>query len=167
MKSRLPNMYIYDPVQDNWTVGPEIPADRQRGACGVVVQEEKMYLVGGITDGHRSGHVAWLDEFDLKTEKWTKLPDAPRPRDHFQTAIIGDNLYVAGGRNTKAPDSSFLSTISDFDIYDFSTKSWSTSVQSIPTERAGGATVIVGKHLIIIGGESASSAAAHAENRGL
>ena len=83
----LPNIYIYDTRSDSWRKGPEIPADRRRGGAGAVLHEGSIYLVCGIQDGHRSGHVAWLDRYDLETGEWTRLADAPRARDHFQAAV--------------------------------------------------------------------------------
>jgi len=159
----LPNIYTYDPADDSWSLGPQIPANRLRGACGVTVYNDKFYLVSGITDGHRSGHVSWFDEFDPKTEKWRALQDTPRPRDHVQVAVIDHKLYVAGGRNSKAPDSTFTQTISELDIYDFKRKSWTTFTDPIPTERAGNSTISLGQYLVVIGGESGSSAQAHKE----
>lgn len=161
----LPNIYIYDPGTDSWSVGPEIPSHRRRGACGVTVIEGKIYVVAGITDGHKSGHVTWFDEFDPGTEEWKALPDTPRPRDHFQVAAVDGKLYVTGGRTSRAPDRTFVETIPELDIYDFEKGQWSTFSQPIPTQRAGTATVSLGKYIVIIGGESGSQAEAHSETQ--
>ncbi|MCG8308288.1 MAG: hypothetical protein MI975_12910, partial [Cytophagales bacterium] len=60
----ISNIYIYDPVLDNWSVGDEIPANRRRGSAGVVVHDNKIYMVCGIQNGHVSGWVPWLDVYD-------------------------------------------------------------------------------------------------------
>jgi hypothetical protein len=45
-------IYVYDPANDAWIQGPQIPAQRRRGAAGVVVHDGKFYIVGGNTVGH-------------------------------------------------------------------------------------------------------------------
>jgi len=160
----IPDVYTYDPATDKWEVVVSIPEDRRRGAAGVAVYRDKIYLVCGIQDGHYDGHVTWLDEFDPATEKWTQLADAPRSRDHFQAAIVGDKLYAAAGRNTSAKTKKTLElTIAEVDVYDFNTGKWGTLEEPLPTQRAGTATVVQGNQLIVIGGESGEQVPAHSE----
>jgi len=44
-----------------------------RGAAGAVVYKDKIYLVGGNTDGHSGGFVGWLDEYDPATGDWRAI----------------------------------------------------------------------------------------------
>ncbi|UZR97014.1 Kelch repeat-containing protein [Chondrinema litorale] len=162
----LSHIYIYDTVEDLWVVGPEIPKDRQRGAAGVFVYEDKIYMVCGIINGHTSGWVSWFDVYDPKTNTWSKLPNAPRARDHFQAAVVGDQLVVTGGRKSGYQGQGFEATIAETDMYDFSTGKWITLPSSsgdIPTQRAGCTAVVVGDEVIVIGGESGSQEKAHSE----
>ncbi|QDU89860.1 N-acetylneuraminate epimerase [Pirellulimonas nuda] len=150
----LANVLIYDPKQDRWRQGPEIPADRRRGAAGAVLHDGGLYLVGGIVDGHNGGFIPWFDRYDLKTGKWTRLPDAPHARDHFHAAVAGGALWAAGGRTTsKDTGKVFELTIDDVDRYDFETGKWSTPTR-IPTPRGGSFATSVGDLLIVAGGES-------------
>ncbi|UFH54034.1 Kelch repeat-containing protein [Spirosoma sp. KNUC1025] len=153
----IPNIYIYNPKQSAWRVGPEIPKDRLRGSAGVVVYNNKIYMACGIIDGHYDGHVAWLDEYDPKTNTWKKLADAPRTRDHITAAVVGDKLYLAGGRNSTARINKVLeTTIAEVDVYDFKTGKWTTlpADANIPTQRAGATAVTQGGKVWIIGGET-------------
>ncbi|MFH5831161.1 Kelch repeat-containing protein [Halalkalibaculum sp. DA384] len=162
----VPNVYIYDPEADQWTRGPAIPKDRRRGAAGAIAHNGKIYLVGGIQNGHIDGHVRWFDSFDPETGEWTRLADAPRYRDHFQVSIIDGKLYAAGGRRTsQATGETFQLTIPEVDVYDFATGTWSPLPPSgdLPTERAGTTAISVGANLIVIGGESGAQQQAHAE----
>lgn len=162
----VPAIYIYNPGEDAWRKGPEIPAHRRRGAAGVAVYNGKIYLIAGIIDGHYDGHVAWMDEYDPATETWKELPDAPRPRDHFQAAVIGDRLYVAGGRLSSAKTGdTFKLSVPEVDVYDFKAGTWETlpAEQQIPTERAGCTAVEFNGNLLVIGGESGAQEQAHAE----
>lgn len=160
------NVYIYHPQTDRWTKGPEIPEDRRRGAAGAVAYDGKIYVAGGIQNGHASGHVRWLDAFDPETGEWTSLADAPRNRDHFQAAVIDDKLYAAGGRrSSQATEQTFELTIPEVDVYDFSANAWTPLPPSgdLPTERAGSTSIAVSYYLIVLGGESAAQTNAHAE----
>ena len=153
----IPNVYNYDPANDQWMKGPEIPADRRRGAAGLVVYNDLFYVVSGIQNGHTDGHVTWFDSFDPKTGVWERLPDAPRARDHFQAVVIDGMLYAAGGRRSSyATGQTFHLTVPEVDVYDFATGMWSTLPPSanLPTERAGVMAVAYNGNLLVIGGES-------------
>ncbi len=162
----LDHIPIYDPATDTWSRGPEIPADRRRGGAGAVLHGDTLYIVCGIINGHWDGHVAWLDALDLKTGEWRRLPDAPRQRDHFQAAIIGDKLYAVGGRRSSAATrETFNLVIPEVDVFDLKTGTWSTlpASSNLPTPRAGSMTHAHGPWLIVVGGESHTQETAHAE----
>jgi hypothetical protein len=166
----VPNIYLYNPASNQWLTGPSIPQARRRGAAGAVAYNGKIYLVGGITDGHWAGWVKWFDEYDPATNTWRTLPDAPRERDHVQVTIINNKLYVAGGRRSSAStNQDFELTVPEVDVFDFATSTWSTlpSSSNIPTPRAGASNVVLGNEVIVIGGESGLQVAAHAETEAL
>ena len=98
------NIYIYNPVNDSWTTGPEIPPGRNRWSAGAITHNGKIYIVAGIVGSQSTSgaEVPWFDEFDPATGTWAQLEDAPRGRDHTQVAIINGKLYAAGGRNSNA-----------------------------------------------------------------
>ncbi len=158
----LSHILIYDVTEDSWAIGPEIPEDRKRGAAGAVVKDKKIYLVNGIINGHTSGWVNWLDEFDPYSNTWKVLPNAPQARDHFQSAVIGDNLYVAGGRRSGSGETGFSGTIKDAERYNFKSGNWE-KISNLPTERAGTAAAIFNNQFVVIGGESENQEAAHRE----
>ena len=162
----IPNIYIFNPLKNEWRKGPEIPKDRRRGSAGAFALNGKIYMVGGIQDGHWDGHVAWFDEYDPISDKWKILPDAPRPRDHVQVAVIDDKLYVAGGRLSTARINQVLNlTVKEVDVYDFKSGKWTTldASNNLPTLRAGSTAVAYGKKILIIGGESDAHVEAHNE----
>ncbi len=161
-ESVLPEIRLYDPFAQSWSVGSRIPADRLRGSTGAVTYNDKIYLIGGNTLGHNGGAVPWFDVYDPATDSWEVLPDAPHARDHFFAAVVGDKLIAAAGRTTVQPNP-FVNTVSAVDVYDFSSGQWLTSVPDIPTQRAGAMVVVFGDEVIVIGGESTFSNDAHRE----
>jgi hypothetical protein len=151
----LPNIYIFDPAENTWTIGPEIPESRRRGGAGVVQYAGKIYMVGGITNGHIGGYVPWLDLFDPETGKWEVLKDAPHARDHFQAAVIEGKLYAAGGRRTsKETNQVFSLTVAEVDVYDFANGEWTVLDKPLPTPRAGTSSIAINGCLVVAGGES-------------
>lgn len=156
------NIWIFDPANETWIMGPEIPASRRRGGAGLVMFRDKFYLVNGNQLGHSGGYVNYLDEYDPKTGEWNILPNSPQARDHFFASVVGNKLFVAGGRRSGGPGGVFAPVIPEVDVYDFQRNSWSTlpASQNLPTPRAGAITNNYLGKLIVAGGEIADSSTA-------
>jgi hypothetical protein len=154
------HVHVYDPANNLWIQGPRIP--RPRGAGGVVVYNEKFYVMGGNTIGHAGGFVSWLDEYNPQTGQWKILSDAPEARDHFHAAVVGDKLYAAGGRRTARNDW-FGDVVAKVDVYDFTRGEWLSFnlPDDLPVPRAGTATAVFDDQIVIMGGESLSQDVAH------
>ena len=163
----VPDIYIYDPAANTWAKGDAIPTARQRGSAGVAVIADKIYVACGITNGHVSGHVTWVDRYDPQTGNWVQLADAPRPRDHFQASFHKGKLYLVGGRTSKANENVFANTIAEVDVYDVATNQWTTLSAPLPTQRAGTFNAVLGDELIVMGGESLAQSTAHQETEAL
>ena len=162
----LDHVYTFDPQKNLWEKGHPIPKERKRGAAGLVVKDDKFYLVGGIKDGHWADNRDYFDEYDPATGKWTPLPDLPRVRDHFQAVVLDNQIFAVGGRKSFAKEGhNFDLTIAEVDVFDFGTQSWETLPEqhNFPTERAGGSTIAYKDGFILVGGESSSQETAHSE----
>ena len=149
------HIWSFDPSNNEWVQGPEIPANRRRGSAGLAVYNDKFYIVAGNTIGHDGGFVDWFDEYDPATGTWRALANAPRARDHFHAAVIGNKLYVAGGRLSGGTGGYFNPVIPQVDVYDFPSSTWSTlpAGQNIPTPRGAAMSVNYNGKLVVIGGE--------------
>ncbi|WP_185969208.1 DUF5060 domain-containing protein [Aliiglaciecola sp. M165] len=157
---------VYDPKEDNFEWGDDIPEHRQRGSAGAIAFDDKIYIVGGIVNGHLDGYKPWLDEYDPQTGEWSVLPDAPHARDHFQAALYENKLYAFGGRTTSKKTQQDISlTIAHGNVYDFAKQLWlvPTTLDEIPTQRAGTSALVWQNQLIVIGGESDEQIMAHNE----
>lgn len=165
-ETSIEKIVVYHTPTDTFEFVHSIPESRRRGGAGAAIYGGKIYLVGGITNGHVDGSRAWLDEYDPSNGEWNLMPDAPHARDHFQAAVIGDRLYAAGGRRTsQATQEVFSLTEEVIDVFDFTTRQWLPVEQCpmIPTPRAGNSCVAINGKLVIGGGESMSSREAHKE----
>ncbi|WP_251795812.1 MULTISPECIES: malectin domain-containing carbohydrate-binding protein [unclassified Arenibacter] len=149
------HIYMYNPVSDTWIQGPAIPNARKRGSAGLVMYNSKFYVIAGNTIGHNGGYIPWFDEFDPATGKWTVLGDIPRARDHFHATVVGNKLYVVGGRLTGGDGGTFAPVIPEVDVYDFVSKTWITlpASSNLPTPRAASGTVTFNGKVVVIGGE--------------
>ena len=164
------NVYSYDTQKDSWQKLTEIPEDRRRGGAGEAVYNGKLYIVCGITHGHRSGTSAMFDCYDPATDKWTSLPDAPHIRDHSMAVVVGDKLYAIGGRNTSLHDANnfmsfFDKVVLDVDCYDFKTGKWSILAAKLPMGTGGGTAVNLDGKVFYIGGERATSTESNAPRK--
>lgn len=158
----MANVYIYDTQSNTWQKGGEMPAARRRAGAGAALYKDKLYLVDGIQHGHASGTNNMFDVYDPATNKWSALPSAPHIRDHCFAAVIGDKLYVAGGRNTSFRDPAnkvnfFSQVVLDVDCYDFTTGKWSTLAAKLPLGTGGGSLVNFNNKLYYMGGERATA----------
>jgi N-acetylneuraminic acid mutarotase len=162
----LERVLKYLPAEDRFEWGASIPPDRRRGAAGVAVYNERIYVIGGITNGHVDGTQRWFDEFDPRTGTWRALGDAPHARDHVQATVAGDRLYVFGGRRTSQATGQVLElTEKHGDVYDFVQGAWldTSDALNLPTERAGHMAIAWADQIFVAGGESATQVAAHSE----
>ena len=151
------HVWTYNPQTNNWNQSHEIPANRRRGSSGAIVYNNKIYIIGGIEGGHGSPATGfnWFDEYDPATGQWKVMPDAPRKRDHFHAVLHNNKIYLTGGRDTSNPN--FTSAnISEVDVYDFGTGSWSTLSNTLPTPRGGTASILYRGEILVIGGESSA-----------
>ncbi len=151
-------IHVLDTRTNTWDVVGSMPAERLRGSTAAVSHEGKLYLLGGNTQGHDGGAVAWFDEYDPTTGKWQILPDAPHARDHFSAVLIGNELVAASGRQTALPNPA-ANPVQAVDIYDFESGQWRSGAP-IPTVRGGAASVAYAGDVIVAGGEINTSGSA-------
>lgn len=146
-------IWLYFPPTKAWIQGPEIPKDRRRGGSGLVVYNDKFYVIGGNTIGHDGGFVNWFDVYDPKANTWTILEDAPNARDHFSGVVANTKLYALGGRHSGGESGVFKPLIAPVDVYDFKTETWSALKKPLPTPRAAPGVALFHNEILVMGGE--------------
>ncbi len=158
------HIYVYSPRENKWKKDDVIPEQVRRGAAGAAQVNTKVYLSGGIINGHLGGYTNRMDVYDLQEKKWKKLSRSPHERDHFHCVALNGKIYAIGGRITSKKNGQvFASTIPEIDVYTIETDQWETLETCFPTPRAGASTVIWNNKIVLIGGESENSKLAHNE----
>jgi N-acetylneuraminic acid mutarotase len=143
---------VYDPATNAWTVLDDMPTGRAIGSAAVGVKGTNIYLAGGLLNTNLTnddeGTTSMFTSYDVSTKKWTVLPDMPAPRDHAGRGLVGNNLYVLGGRafgHWNVVDTVFS--------YNIETNHWETGLAPMPTGRGGCASATVGNMIFTFGGE--------------
>jgi hypothetical protein len=120
-------------------------------------------IVLGVTEGHNGGFVPWFDALDVERGTWRQLPDAPRPRDHFQAAIVGNRL---GGGGRAAHLGQDEGDVNAHDPRGGRLRSRQRQVDD-PARADGPLAHAARDHVHVLGGESGAPQAAHAEVQAL
>ena len=144
---------VYDPDTNEFEEGKEMPSPRAAG--GVAAWRGNVIYAGGLGP---DGSVARVDAYDPETDTWTELSAMPQPRDHFQAAVVGNELYAIGGRETS--ETGDVEEIAAVDVLDLPaevsglpTANWREDVTTLPTPRGGHGVATVGECVYAIGGE--------------
>ena len=151
----LTNVYIYDTGLDTWSVGPEIPDERQRASAGVVSANGSIYLLGGtlLTSGQNRLVLDQFDRYDPISNTWITLQNLPEKRSDFQAIVDGDRIYVVGGRESVGEN--FQDALTpEVHAYDISGSIWLNNFSTIPTPRSSCMTAVVENMLYVAGGDT-------------
>lgn len=164
-ETNLTHVYSYDPLSDSWTQRMAIPTARRRGSAGVVVYNDKFYILGGNSGGHGpQGDVKdWVDVYDPNANgglgSWDTLSPMPIGRDHFEAVGKDGKIFAIGGRDSGAPGNFFNTIRAQVDVYDIATDTWTTLPASanLPTLRAGATNVLMDDDIYVLVGVGTSS----------
>ncbi len=124
-----------------WTY--QTPMNQTRTLFGSTVCGDKVYVLGGITEGNRATKT--MEAYDTKKQTWTKLPDYPKDVAgicNMAFVTVGKDLYVLGGQTD---DTAMAGTLSDVYCYHTESGKWEQKA-GLPQKRTGLlATVCDGK----------------------
>jgi N-acetylneuraminic acid mutarotase len=92
----VPDMNVYEPANDRWVRGPDIPTAVGDAVIGVY-RERYIYLIGGRSD---HGPVADVQIYDMQKYRWLKSTSfAGTPVFGHAGGLAGDTIvYVDGAR---------------------------------------------------------------------
>ena len=136
-------MYIYDPTNDTWSLGPAVPGPPVENPA-VVPYNGKLYVFGGSTAPF-SGAVTNASVFDPSAGSWAALPPMAVARGGAAAQVLGGKIYVAGGM---ADDGASLASV---DVFDPASRTWS-SAPSMATRRDNPGSAVLDGNLYVFGG---------------
>jgi N-acetylneuraminic acid mutarotase len=142
--SGLPTVEKYTPSTGNWQSIPSITGNRGHGIMTAVV-DNKLYAIGGFWN---SGVYYSTNEMYDSCSNWVPKASMPIALQGGACAVWGDKIYVFGGSNTSALNTTL--------IYDSFSNSWSFGA-NIPRTRVYGGAVTFGDYIYLIGGAGCSN----------
>jgi large repetitive protein len=146
-------MYIYNPVANSWTQGPDLPTQYPAVENpAVVAYNSKLYMFGGSTSAF-SGAVTSAAVYNPANSSWTMLAPMPTKRAGATAQAINGKIYVAGGMG---PDGTSLSSVV---VYDPALNTWSTAAAMSTRRDNAGSAVLDGK-LYVFGGRTRDASGA-------
>ncbi|KAI9760330.1 MAG: hypothetical protein M4579_001734 [Chaenotheca gracillima] len=119
----------------------------------VVSWNDKLFLFGG-TNGIQWFNDVWA--YDPRPNAWTQLDCIgfiPAPREGHAAAIVGDVMYIFGGRTEDAND------LGDLAAFRISSRRWYTfqNMGPSPSPRSGHSMTSYGKQIVVLGGAPSST----------
>jgi N-acetylneuraminic acid mutarotase len=98
MQLDQPRTDIYDPQNDSWSSGPDLPKGHSHAEGSTFVHNDQIYMLGGHTTPTGGSKSQDPDILRLaEGGRWQKIGELPTPLSSPAGAIIGDKLFVAGG----------------------------------------------------------------------
>ncbi|HEX6188418.1 MAG TPA: protein kinase [Pyrinomonadaceae bacterium] len=149
----IDDVEVYDPATDSWTSRASIPTART--AAGAAAIAGKLYVFGGCgrnSEGNhdcRVGTTNAMEAYDPHTNTWRARAPMPTARSAMATAVIGDRLYVAGGRGPCPPCSPYQV----LEIYDPVTDTWDRNAAPLPIALSGAGGAALNGKFYVVGGD--------------
>lgn len=151
------SLFIYDPLADKWERGKDMPT--ARGALTSQFVNGTLYAIGGDATAlwdskgvyNPQGSVATNEAYTPGNDSWTTKSPMPTSRDHLTSAVVGEKIFVLGGRQ---PDKGELfKNVGTNELYNPANDQW-ISLEPLPTNRSGLAAASVNGSIYVFGGES-------------
>lgn len=114
-----------------------------RSGYALTAYDKKAYFAGGGTSK--------VDVYNFETGEWSSNDTLSQARSDIRTAIVDHKIYFIGG--TVNISLNKLSNV--IDVYDTKNNSWSTL--SLSQARKGAAVAVVGKKIVVAGGQPSNS----------
>ena len=123
------------------------PLSVARRGIGLVAYGGQVYVVGGES---AAGVLSSVERYDPQTDGWTSLADKPHAVADVAAALIGDQIYVPGGRTVSGSPSAMV------EVYSPETDTWESKAP-LPTALSGYALVALEGKLYLFGGWDGSA----------
>ena len=132
---------VYDSAQDRWSLTTPLPIPLNHAIPAVA--NDRLFIIGGQTNDSSDGaYVDTVFEYNPSTTNWTARAPMPTARSAGAAAVIGDLIYVAGGRPPRGQD---------FAVYNVVSNRW-TTLPNMPTGRNHLAAAPIDGRVYVAGG---------------
>ena len=142
------NLYIYDILTDEWTIGPQMPDPIFGAAMGA--WDGKLYVVGGTRVGAPYyTPVSRVDVYDIITGEWAAEggKEMPTAASFFGSVQTGPYLYAVGGAS-----GDYEHNVDQTQRYNMATNEWELGPQ-FTSARALAPLAASSSHLYVLGGD--------------
>jgi len=85
---------IYDPVENKWTVGAQMPTPKI--SLRAIVVQDKIYLCGGSIDAENPVNTCYV--YDPATNRYAVAPSMAKARLGHHMIALGEKIYIIGGK---------------------------------------------------------------------
>jgi DNA-binding CsgD family transcriptional regulator len=123
------------------------PLSVPRRGMGLVTFGGQLYVLGGES---AAGVIGSVERYDPQTDGWTSLADKPHAVADVAAALVGDQIYVPGGRTSSGSPSAVV------EVYSPETDTWERRAP-LPTALSGYALVALEGKLYLFGGWDGSA----------
>ncbi|MDD5434240.1 MAG: kelch repeat-containing protein [Nitrospira sp.] len=144
---------IYDPINDTWHEGKDMPTIRS-GAVAEVLNDRIHVIGGGFK--HPDGLFEFFsinEIYDPETDTWSKGPDMLMPHDYPASVVLNNRIYVLGGHHPEATKGGPMTDpgFSFCEVFDPEEGVW-TEIAAMPTPRFAFSAVVLNNKILAIGG---------------
>jgi len=143
---RLASVDIYDLRTQTWSKGSPMPTPRDH--VGVGVHVGLIYAAGGRQEKDYS--LGAFERYDPARDRWTRLPDLPRPVSSIELVDVNGRLVAAGGGDALS-DPAWVS--GQTWAYAPADRRWS-QLAAMPQPKHGYAAAAAGGRLYVFGGST-------------
>ncbi len=120
----------------------EVPLPVARSSMAALAYESSIYIIGGETPNGVTGSTLRMQ---VGQKQWQQLLDKPTPVADAQAALVGERIYVPGGRLQSGKPTSAL------EVYDLRLARWE-SLAPLPAALSAYALAAVDGRLYLFGG---------------
>jgi N-acetylneuraminic acid mutarotase len=136
-------------TQVNWTAKKSSPIGRAEALKGTV--DGKIYVFGGFSGAE--GPVRRSDVYDPAADTWTRIADLPERTTHAGVAVVGRDVYIAGGYVGKPDKVGYDQFFGTVNVWKYNVDSNTyTAATPLPSALAGGGLVHLNGKLHYFGG---------------
>lgn len=147
----------FDPPRDAWTRLAPLPDARHHITLSAL--KGRLYAVGGFTGPFPHWQAqSTVFVYDPAANRWASGVDLPSPRGEGVAAVVGDKLYMIGGRIRATPQASHFLDHMDTrlnEAFDTATGRWQRRADA-PTARNSAASAVINGKVYVVGGRTFS-----------